>query len=150
MLSVPRNSFRLSSLFKNQDHLFLSRTTRNIHVPFQSSFHSSPAFWMSTNNKESQGGSSENKGEVKAVQEDDRDPVEKMVNVQKGQYFYDKKAVEKVNDPSFIEKMKKMEEANKEKKVIDLRNYVAAAFLCIGALFIYHLWQTCPYSFVFK
>jgi hypothetical protein len=83
-------------------------------------------------------------GALEAKKEDTLEKKEK--------YEYFPGATAKINEPTFVKRMQKLEEQNKH--YYGIRNPWKGAMLpfllCSAALFLYYLWQTIPYRVVFK
>ncbi|KAL4479501.1 hypothetical protein ABPG72_011823 [Tetrahymena utriculariae] len=86
-----------------------------------------------------------NKNELEEIQKAKKNALDEMGD----KYVYDRPSFQVVNNDKFLQKIKKLEEANKEQKA-KLDGYKFPLLLIFFTLFIYYQWETIPYNAVFK
>lgn len=101
-------------------------------------FYSRPNFFFSEENK---------KDTTQTDKEGDKLPQKESEN----QYSYDPVRFSRINDPAYLKNIEEMEKKRqKEMRRKKSKSYVFPVLACLTSLFLYYLWQTVPYSVIWK
>ena len=101
-------------------------------------FYSKPYFLFSEDNK-------------KETKQTDKETDQLTQKESQNQYNYDPVRFNRINDPEYLKTLEKLEQQRKkEMRRKPTKSYVVPILACLTSLFIYYLWQTIPYSVIWK